>query len=724
MTTLQVLTQVLYVVVFIVLLRELRRRPNRSTLDATLFFAAIAVLVGFGAFRSLTGLTLPAIATVLLVPIALALPYLLLRLVDDYGGVRSIVLRAAEVGLVIAIVALVLLRPPYPVAVSVGLIAYFVLLLAYCAVAFYRGTRTSAGLTRLRMRSIAAGTALLALTIAVTAGPTIDPAAKEAAAALSQLASLGSALAFYLGFAPPGIVRRLWREPQLRLFLQRSAKLDRGQSVDDVLAQLATAMASAMGVERVRFALWNESTQSLRWTIDGEVIDVSAPSTLGGRAIRERKPMRSDDVREYPGAAALWARLGVRALLTAPIIIRDRPFAVVGVGYSRASLFVRDDLDFLGLLADQAAVVIENAQLVAVLEEASRAKSTFLANMSHELRTPLNAILGFTDLLEEQLAATLSDRQRTFVSHIRDAGQHLLALINDVLDLSKVEAGRLELRPERVSLRALVGPVIASAQADAATRDVAFSEEGLPDVELMVDAGRIRQVLYNLLSNAVKFTPAGGAVTLRATVNDRSLRLEVSDTGVGIPEAQQHRVFGAFERIHESLHTAPGTGLGLALTKQIVELHRGTISFQSVEGTGTRFTILLPDAVVPTITGARVLVVENDPGDAALVVALAAAADLQAEVVPTVEEALNALARETPLGVVLDLRLPGSRGEMLFEAMQRDPTMARVPVVVITVEEADSRNTKRLIGIDDYLTKPLDPARLAAWFKRLTERDP
>lgn len=389
----------------------------------------------------------------------------------------------------------------------------------------------------------------------------------------------------------------------------------------------------------------------------------------------------------------------------------------------------RDEIDQLGrAFADMRdrlrGLLLSADRLRTEADQASRAKSTFLANMSHELRTPLNAILGFTDLLEEQLAATLSDRQRTFVAHIRDAGQHLLALINDVLDLSKVEAGRLELRPERVSLRALVGPVIASAQADAATRDVAFSEEGLPDVELMLDAGRIRQVLYNLLSNAVKFTPAGGAVTLRAAVNDRSLRLEVSDTGVGIPEAQQHRVFGTFERIHESLQTAPGTGLGLALTKQLVELHRGTISFESAEGKGTRFTVFLPDAVVPAITGARVLVVENDPGDAALVVALAAAADLQAEVVPTVEEALNALARETPLGVVLDLRLPGSRGELLFEAMQRDPTMARVPVVVITVEEADSRNTKRLIGIDDYLTKPLDPARLAAWFKRLTERDP
>jgi signal transduction histidine kinase len=414
--------------------------------------------------------------------------------------------------------------------------------------------------------------------------------------------------------------------------------------------------------------------------------------------------------------------------MAVPLLVGDRVVGTLLVSSYLPHAFAPTDLQFLTLFASEVAPALEASRLLVVeqrqkvVEEASRAKSTFLANMSHELRTPLNAILGFTDLLEEQLAGTLSERQRTFVAHIRDAGQHLLALINDVLDLSRVESGRLELRPERVELSSLVAPVTASAQTDAAARGVLWRQDPLPNVQLMLDVGRIRQVLYNLLSNAMKFTPTGGTVSLRAVVQDATLRFEVRDSGIGIPAAQHHRVFGTFERLHEGSHTAGGTGLGLALTKQLVEVHGGSIAFESVEGQGSCFTVALPGVVAPTITGARVLVVENDPGDAALVAALAAEAEVQTEVVPTVDEALNALARERPLGVVLDLRLPGARGEMLFEAMQRDPATARIPVVVITVEEADRRNTTRLIGIDDYLTKPIDAARLGSWFKRVAQR--
>jgi signal transduction histidine kinase len=244
---------------------------------------------------------------------------------------------------------------------------------------------------------------------------------------------------------------------------------------------------------------------------------------------------------------------------------------------------------------------IELATVNQKLSEASRRKSEFLASMSHELRTPLNAILGFADLLEERLVGSLDERERRYLCNIRDAGRHLLGLINDVLDLSKVEAGRVELRPERASLEIIVAPLVSSTHADAESSGVKFRAEIEGAVEIAADIGRVRQILYNLLSNAVKFTPRGGEVTLQAGRAGRDLVIRVSDTGIGIPAAKRQQVFGTFERLHEGLSDAPGTGLGLALTKSLVELHGGAITFQSTEGKGTTFRVLLPELVAETM---------------------------------------------------------------------------------------------------------------------------
>jgi signal transduction histidine kinase len=236
----------------------------------------------------------------------------------------------------------------------------------------------------------------------------------------------------------------------------------------------------------------------------------------------------------------------------------------------------------------------ELAQVIRKLGEASRRKSEFLASMSHEVRTPLNAILGFTDLLEEQLGPALDGRQARYLHNIRDAGRHVLGLINDVLDLSRVEAGRIELRPESTTLEELVAPVVSSTRAAAEDRGLAFTAEIQSAVEVVADVGRVRQILYNLLSNAVKFSSPGGEVAVRADTSGHDLHIEVIDTGIGIPAEKVDRVFGTFERLHEGISDAPGTGLGLALTKQLVELLGGTITFESAEGSGTTFRVSLP----------------------------------------------------------------------------------------------------------------------------------
>lgn len=230
------------------------------------------------------------------------------------------------------------------------------------------------------------------------------------------------------------------------------------------------------------------------------------------------------------------------------------------------------------------------------LAERDRARSEFLANVSHELRTPLNAMLGFTELLDEQIGGSLTERQRRYLRNAREAGSQLLALVDDVLELSSLEAGTAPLRLEPIDLVALIEPITADARRQAQAKRLAFDADPIRDVTVVVDARRVHRILEDLVSNAVKFTPEGGRVALRAVLEEGALVLEVSDTGIGIPPAMHSKVFGMFERLHEGRHEPGGTGLALTITKRLVELHGGTIAFRS-EGAGTRFTVRLPGVV-------------------------------------------------------------------------------------------------------------------------------
>ncbi|HET8569199.1 MAG TPA: ATP-binding protein [Candidatus Limnocylindria bacterium] len=376
----------------------------------------------------------------------------------------------------------------------------------------------------------------------------------------------------------------------------------------------------------------------------------------------------------------------------------------------------------LGMSAFARRVIHQRGRLAALnaaLKGASEAKSTFLANMSHELRTPLNAILGFSQLLDEQLGPKVTERQRRYLRNIHDAGTHLLALINDVLDLSKVEAGRIELRPEPTTTHAAAEPVLSAARAAADARGVRFD----PSVEtalLTVDVGRLRQILYNLLSNAVKFTPAGGRVRLRLWTEGRDLRAEVSDSGIGIPADRQSRVFGVFERVNEDRSESTGTGLGLALTKRLVELHGGAIGFRSTVGSGTTFDLTLSGVVRMEVTGERVLVVEDDPRAADLTLAIAGDLGMRAEVAMTVDAALDAARRAPPVAVLLDLRLADRRGETVLRELRECDSTKEIPIAVVSVEDDDGAS--RALGADEHFTKPVDRDRLSRWLRQVAGR--
>ncbi|HXG52491.1 MAG TPA: ATP-binding protein [candidate division Zixibacteria bacterium] len=234
-------------------------------------------------------------------------------------------------------------------------------------------------------------------------------------------------------------------------------------------------------------------------------------------------------------------------------------------------------------------------------EHSDRVKSDFLANMSHELRTPLNAIIGFTELIRDEKAGPLNPRQREYLDDILASGRHLLDLINDILDLARVEADRLELKPEPFPLKTAVDQVCAIMKPFAARKRVTIAVRPVPGLDRVVlDQTRFKQILYNLVSNAVKFSREGGEVRISWQTDEAGdLRLQVEDDGIGIREDDLPRIFGKFEQ----LDTGPGrhyqgTGLGLALTKKIVELQRGSISVESEFGKGSRFTVVLPLASV------------------------------------------------------------------------------------------------------------------------------
>jgi signal transduction histidine kinase/ActR/RegA family two-component response regulator len=710
----RLVTNALFLAVFVGALRTALRERSRTSVDATILFGALAFVIAQSQIAALLGPQRPAALGLVTALLFIALPYLQLRLVDDFAGVPAVLLRVCLGGLLLGIGAaavgflkLVVLPIAVPIVVAVALL-YFVGFCAYAALVLIREARHAKGVARNRMAAAAAGALALSLTlIAALTSTVVGPTASSVAA---MVLALSSAVAYLVAFAPPVLLKRAWREPALRSFLTRAAAISPHDAPQTILRGLEVAIARAAPGQSARIALLDEKGETLVIGNDDELL---ASAEVMAAVFQSQTPR--------------FVRTAAGATLAAPITGRGRRIGVLAVIGRRAPLFASDDLDLVQLLAEQAAIVLDGARLYGDLASANRdlsqatkVKSEFLASMSHELRTPLNAILGFSGLLSEQLAGSMNDKQKRFLRNIREAGEHLLELINDVLDLSRVEAGKLELRPEVLTLDVLLEPVSAAGLSAAQARGVLFEVRAPDGAPLFLDPTRVRQILFNLVSNAVKFTPGGGHVTLSAAIEGRDLHFEVTDTGVGIPEEARGRMFGVFERFHEERTEAAGTGLGLALTKSLVAQMSGSIAFESEEGRGTTFRVRLPEVVSEAVGGERILVVDDERHDADLIVAVAASVDLRAEIVRGLAGTEEALARGRPLGVVLDLRLPDGRGEQFLGRLKTDPAYADVPVIVVTVEAEPA--TALALGADDYLTKPIDRVRLESWLRRVAQR--
>ncbi|MEZ5336041.1 MAG: HAMP domain-containing sensor histidine kinase [Methanolobus sp.] len=228
-------------------------------------------------------------------------------------------------------------------------------------------------------------------------------------------------------------------------------------------------------------------------------------------------------------------------------------------------------------------------------EASNKAKSEFLANMSHELRTPLNSIIGFSELLTEQNMGALNEKQARYSNNITESGKHLLNIINDILDLSKIEAGEMELHYENVSVKEITDEVIVSLGPLALKNKLILDDSGVEDIVIRVDRGKVKQILYNLIGNAIKFTPAEGTVTVSSIDKGETISIMVQDTGIGISKEDKNKLFEPFKQLDSSLSkNYTGTGLGLSLVNKLVEMHNGKISLESEVEKGSIFTVMLP----------------------------------------------------------------------------------------------------------------------------------
>jgi len=356
-------------------------------------------------------------------------------------------------------------------------------------------------------------------------------------------------------------------------------------------------------------------------------------------------------------------------------------------------------------------VELESARAVA--EKTNLAKSDFLANMSHELRTPLNSIIGFSEVLQDQLFGPINEKQQEYVHNILSSGRHLLSLINDILDLSKVETGNMELETSPFLLRELLDSSMMMLKEKALKGGIELHLDLAPeaDVCIVADQRKLKQILFNLLSNAVKFTLAAGTVNLSAVSDGDFIEITVADPGIGIREEDIQKLFKSFTQL-ESVYTKgfEGTGLGLALTRQLVELHGGRIWVKSEFGTGSRFSFTIPltkaaakepPAILPdTVPGGgnTVLVIEDDPLTMATLENALLRKGYRALRASSGKEGVEMALRDSPDLIILDLVIPGINGFEVADRLRNENASAQVPILVLTAMDLSAADRARLAG--------------------------
>ncbi len=568
-----------------------------------------------------------------------------------------------------------------------------------------------------------------------------------------------------------------------RLFAETEAEAQRRALISEVLQVAATTMDPHELLRRAAEAIsrqlempvvvfeWEPEIESLRLvtarSASGAEIPFPRPDV---RMNRQQAPPMVDALfrsevtvlRDIPhlatgrmvGMARQW---GLIDAALAPLVIRGQPLGLLALGRPPGHPPIDEgEVEFLGIVAANLSVAWENARLYqeAVetaerLKEVDRLKSQFLANMSHELRTPLNSIIGFSRVILKGIDGPITEQQRQDLEAIFNSGQHLLGLINDILDISKIEAGKMELAFEPTDLQEIIRGVMSTAIALVKDKPIELQQSVPADLPtITADSRRVRQVLLNLVSNAAKFTDQG-FIRVEAKVEGDHVVISVSDSGIGIPPEKLPRIFEAFTQVDASpSRKYGGTGLGLTISKSFIELHGGRIWVESEMGKGSRFTFTLPiqgppqirpeagpraeaappaalleeaPPLIPEVPGRVVLCVDDDEG---VITLFRRYLDKQGYRVVGLSDPFRVVEearRIQPFAITLDVMMPGKDGWQVIQELKADPETRDIPVIMCTIVAEKGRGLS--LGAADYLVKPILEQDLLTALDRLDREE-
>jgi len=709
------------------------RRRDRSLGFLALAIVLLSAVSLLGRLPQLLGFTPPLMSEISLIAFV-GCGYALLRyraslisLPSRWHAVAVVAVAAAGGAFIVAryLAAVKAIPAGVEAAAAVALILVWSAIVIEPIVRFWLVARGLPAVQAWRLRSLSLGFAgiVAILLIAVGAG---TAASNQAVQFAIQLIVLAIVPLLYVSFAPPAWLRREWRaseEEGLRVFMQdllllhesRASLANRALEWAMRLAGGASAVAleadggllASRGLDPDHVAQIKHATASLRPGVNRVELDGADTSLLLLQI----------------GGLKDGGRLAVLA----------GPFTP-GFGTDEIRR-VQQFMTAVAAALDRARLLEQLKETNVELQAANRHKSVFLASMSHELRTPLNAILGFSELLIDA-----PDGQHTpatqlrFLQQIHSSGKHLLGLINDILDLSKIEAGQMELRLQMVSISDVADQVRNTVEPLVSQKRIRLETDVNGVGEIEADASKLKQMLLNLVSNAIKFTPEGGSVFISGKRLPSAAEISVRDTGIGIAQSDQSRIFHEFQQVDAGVdRQQQGTGLGLTLTRRFARLHGGDVRVDSEPGKGSVFTIRMPlravplgrvveplDSRMPTsgahVSGPLVLVVEDDPPAAELLARQLERAGFRAETVRSGADVIDKARKMKPAAITLDILLPDLDGWEVLNRLKHDESTSSIPVIVISV--VDNPDLGIALGALDYFVKPVPANELITRLRR------
>lgn len=609
------LTRVFFVLLVAITTLDYLLHRDRIRRDVALVFLCLSASILIGLFHSITGLNFPWLAKVGQLAL-MAQPYLLLRLVKYFRFVPLTVERGAIVGLIITWIALIIVPTPLPPEVSIPVVLYFAIVDGYAVIAFIQGALQTGGVTRQRLRFAAAGSGLLAFALLLAGVRLILPALALEILSLLQLFTILSSLAYYISFASPSWLRYGWKFTELRNYLLPDAESLRNQLPPEILDRLRLAVMGTINTNKVSILLWDEQTRKLisqNVQEFDQLASVDLYSDLGKGVIRAaweskhaRVVYRSSQLSS--AEQQLMQTVDAEALYLVPIATSDHTLGLILAFLEYGSLFVDDDLKLLTIFSQQTAIILENIMILeqqrryaedlehkvqqrtAALQRSNEELRQFAHVVSHDLKEPLRMVSSYTQIIETKYGDKLDDEGREYLGFAVDGASRMKQLIDDLLAYAHVQAQSQNFVVFDMQL--VMDEVCRLLHFTIAEANAILDVDPLPHIR--GDQRLITQLLQNLVSNAIKYQKDRQPhVRIKAEKQEDEWVFSVQDNGIGIEPSSLDRIFVIFQRLHVR-GEYPGTGIGLAICKKVVEHHEGRIWVESEVGKGSTFYFSIP----------------------------------------------------------------------------------------------------------------------------------